>query len=97
MCKNGQWGGIHLLSFQIYLRKYDSDIFSACFPWCRRRVGAALLLSMLCLSRSIQSVNPIKINPVNSAGLATKKRDIVVRPDFELDKFIRILANQKLI
>jgi hypothetical protein len=39
----------------------------------------------------------IEINPVDSAGSATKKkRGIVVRSASELDEFNRILANQKL-
>ncbi len=79
------------------MRNYDFDLFTACLPWCHKRVGAVLLLSMLCLSRSIQSINPIKINPVDSAGSATKKRGIIGRCASELDEFNRILANQKLI
>ena len=39
----------------------------------------------------------IEINPVDSAGSATKKRGIVVRSASELDQFNRILANQKLV
>ena len=39
----------------------------------------------------------IEINPVDSAGSATKKRGIVVRFASELDEFNRILANQKLV
>jgi len=38
-----------------------------------------------------------EINPVDSAGSATKKRGIVVRSASELDEFNRILSNQKLV
>jgi hypothetical protein len=38
-----------------------------------------------------------EINPVDSAGSATKKRGIVIRSASELDEFNRILANQKLV
>ena len=47
---------------------------------------------------SIQDRQPLlEINPVDSAGSATKKRGIVVRSASELDEFNRILANQKLV
>jgi hypothetical protein len=39
----------------------------------------------------------IEINPVYSAGSATKKRGIVVRSASELGELNRILANQKLV
>ena len=38
-----------------------------------------------------------EINPVDSAGSATKKRGMVARSASELDEFNRILANQKLV
>ena len=48
-------------------------------------------------SRTRQATIAIQINPVDSAGSATKKRGIVVRSASELDEFNRILANQKLV
>ena len=48
-------------------------------------------------SRTRQAAIAIEINPVDSAGSATKKRGIVVRSGSELDGFNRILANQKLV
>jgi hypothetical protein len=48
-------------------------------------------------SRTRQAAIAIEINPVDSAGSATKKRGIVVRSASELDEFNRILSNQKLI
>ena len=48
-------------------------------------------------SRTRQAAIAIEINPVDSAGSATKKRGIVVRSASELDEFNRILANQKLV
>jgi hypothetical protein len=47
-------------------------------------------------SRTRQAAITIEINPVDSAGSATKKRGIVVRSS-ELDEFNRILSNQKLV
>jgi hypothetical protein len=44
-----------------------------------------------------QAAIAIEINPVDSAGSATKKRGIVVRSVSELDEFNRILSNQKLV
>src|SRR5262249_23825564 len=44
-----------------------------------------------------QAAIAIEINPVDSAGSATKKRGIVVRSASELDEFNRILSNQKLV
>jgi hypothetical protein len=44
-----------------------------------------------------QAAIAIEINPVDSAGSATKKRGIVVRSTSELDEFNRILSNQKLV
>ena len=44
-----------------------------------------------------QAAIAIEINPVDSAGSATKKRGIIVRSASELDEFNRILSNQKLI
>ena len=48
-------------------------------------------------SRTRQAAVAIEINPVDSAGSATKKRGIVVRSASELDEFNRILSNQKLV
>src|SRR5215467_12409526 len=48
-------------------------------------------------SRTRQAAIAIEINPVDSAGSATKKRGIVVRSSSELDEFNRILSNQKLV
>jgi len=48
-------------------------------------------------SRTRQAAIAIEINPVDSAGSATKKRGIIVRSASELDEFNRILSNQKLI
>jgi hypothetical protein len=48
-------------------------------------------------SRTRQAAIAIEINPVDSAGSATKKRGIVVRSASELDEFNRILSNQKLV
>ena len=39
----------------------------------------------------------IEVNPVDSAGSATKKRGIVVRSASELDEFNRIMSNEKLV
>jgi hypothetical protein len=47
--------------------------------------------------RTRQAAIAIEINPVDSAGSATKKRGIVVRSASELEEFNRILANQKLV
>ena len=48
-------------------------------------------------STTRQTAIAIEINPVDSAGSATKKRGIVVRSASELDEFNRILSNQKLV
>jgi transcription initiation factor TFIID subunit TAF12 len=56
-----------------------------------------VFLLKLPLSRTRQAAIAIEINPVDSAGSATKKRGIVVRSAYELDEFNRILANQKLV
>ena len=48
-------------------------------------------------SRTRQVAIAIEINPVDSAGSATKKRGIVVRSASELDEFNCILSNQKLV
>jgi hypothetical protein len=47
-------------------------------------------------SRSRQASIAIEINPVDAAGVPTKKRGIVIRSASELDQFNRILANEKL-
>ena len=48
-------------------------------------------------SRSRQASIAIEINPVDAAGSATKKRGKVIKSASELDRFNRILANQKLM
>ncbi len=48
-------------------------------------------------SRTRKAAIAIEINPVDSAGSATKKRGIVVRSASELDEFNRILSNEKLV
>ena len=56
-----------------------------------------VFLLKLPASRTRQAAIAIEINPVDSAGSATKKRGIVVRSASELDEFNRILSNQKLV
>jgi len=65
--------------------------------WERRatNIPGVFLLKLLS-SRTRLAAIAIGINPVDSAGSATKKRGIVVRSTSELDEFNRILANQKL-
>jgi hypothetical protein len=66
--------------------------------WERRATNIpGVFLMKLPSSRTRQAVIAIEINPVDSAGSATKKRGIVVRSASELDEFNRILANQKLV
>src|SRR5215469_2686591 len=65
--------------------------------WERRATNIpGVFLLKLPSSRTRQAAIAIEINPVDSAGSATKKRGIVVRSASELDEFNRILANQKL-
>jgi len=63
----------------------------------RGREEQPIFLMKLPSSRTRQAAIAIEINPVDSAGSATKKRGIVVRSASELDEFNRILANQKLV
>jgi len=66
--------------------------------WERRATNIpGVFLMKLPSSRTRQAAIAIEINPVDSAGSATKKRGIVVRSASELDEFNRILANQKLV
>ena len=66
--------------------------------WERRATNIpGVFLLKLPSSRTRQAAIAIEINPVDSAGSATKKRGIVVRSASELDEFNRILSNQKLI
>ena len=66
--------------------------------WERRATNIPrVFLMKLPSSRTRQAAIAIEINPVDSAGSATKKRGIVVRSASELDEFNRILANQKLV
>jgi hypothetical protein len=66
--------------------------------WERRATNIpGIFLMKLPSSRTRQAAIAIEINPVDSAGSATKKRGIVVRSASELDEFNRILANQKLV
>ena len=66
--------------------------------WERRATNIpGVFLLKLPSSRTRQVTIAIEINPVDSAGSATKKRGIVVRSASELDEFNRILSNQKLV
>jgi len=66
--------------------------------WERRATNIpGVFLLKLPSSRTRQAAIAIEINPVDSAGSATKKRGIVVRSSSELDEFNRILSNQKLV
>ena len=66
--------------------------------WERRATNIpGVFLLKLPSSRTRQAAIAIEINPVDSAGTATKKRGIVVRSSSELDEFNRILSNQKLV
>jgi hypothetical protein len=66
--------------------------------WERRATNIpGVFLMKLPSSRTREAAIAIEINPVDSAGSATKKRGIVVRSASELDEFNRILANQKLV
>ena len=66
--------------------------------WERRATNIpGVFLMKLPSSRTRQAAIAIEINPVDSAGSATKKRGIVVRSASELNEFNRILANQKLV
>ena len=66
--------------------------------WERRATNIpGVFLLKLPSSRTRQAAVALEINPVNSAGSATKKRGIVVRSASELDEFNRILSNQKLV
>jgi len=66
--------------------------------WERRATSIpGVFLLKLPSSRARQAAVALEINPVNSAGSATKKRGIVVRSASELDEFNRILSNQKLV
>ena len=66
--------------------------------WERRATNIpGVFLMKLPSSRTRQAAIAIEINPVDSAGSATKKRGIVVRSASELDEFNRILASQKLV
>jgi hypothetical protein len=66
--------------------------------WERRATNIpGVFLLKLPSSRTRQAAIAIEINPVDSAGSATKKRGIVVRSASELDEFNRILADQKLV
>jgi len=66
--------------------------------WERRATSIpGVFLLKLPSSRTRQAAVALEINPVNSAGSATKKRGIVVRSASELDEFNRILSNQKLV
>jgi len=67
--------------------------------WERRATNIpGVFLLKLPSSRTRQAAISIeKINPVDSAGSATKKRAIVVKSASELDEFNRILSNQKLV
>jgi hypothetical protein len=65
--------------------------------WERRATNIpGVFLLKLPSSRTRQAAIAIEINPVDSAGSATKKRGMVVRSTSALDEFNRILANQKL-
>ena len=66
--------------------------------WERRATNIpGVFLLKLPSSRTKQAAIAIEINPVDSAGSATKRRGIVVRSASELDEFNRTLANQKLV
>jgi len=66
--------------------------------WERRATNIpGVFLLKLPTSRTRQAAIAIEINPVDSAGSATKKRGIVLRSASELDEFNRILSNQKLV
>ena len=66
--------------------------------WERRATSIpGVFLLKLPSSRTRQAAVALEINPVNSAGSATKKRGIVVRSASELDEFNRILSNKKLV
>ena len=56
-----------------------------------------VLFGDLTVEHIVRRAIAIEINPVDSAGSATKKRGIVVRSASELDEFNRIVANQKLV
>jgi hypothetical protein len=59
--------------------------------WERRATNIpGVFLMKLPSSRTRQAAIAIEINPVDSAGSATKKRGIVVRSASELDEFNRI-------
>ena len=66
--------------------------------WERRATNiTGVFLLKLPSYRTKQAAIAIEINPVDSAGSATKKRGIVVRSASELDEFNRILSNEKLV
>jgi len=66
--------------------------------WERRATNIpGVFLLKLPSSRTRQGAVAIEVNPVDAAGSATKKRDIVIRSASELNEFNRILGNQKLV
>jgi hypothetical protein len=75
-----------------------SALLSKSRDWERRPTNIpGIYLLKLPSSRSRQASIAIKINPVDAAGAATKKRGIVIRSSSELDQFNCILTDQKLI
>jgi hypothetical protein len=65
--------------------------------WERRATNIpGIFLLKLPSSGTRRAAVAVEINPLDSAGSATKKRGIVVRSASELDEFNRILSNQKL-
>jgi hypothetical protein len=75
-----------------------TDFLRDARDWERRVTNIpGVFLLKLPSSRTRQAAIAIEINPVDSAGSATKKRGIVVRSASELDEFNRILSNEKLV
>jgi hypothetical protein len=75
-----------------------ADFLKDAKDWERRATNIpGVFLLKLPSSRTRQAAIAIEINPVDAAGSATKKRGIVIRSASELDRFNRILANQKLV
>jgi hypothetical protein len=66
--------------------------------WERRATNIpGVFLLNLPSSRTRQAAVAIEVTPVDATGSATKKRGIVIRSASELNEFLRILGNQKLV
>ena len=68
-----------------------SALLSKSRDWERRPTNIPGIYLKLPSSRSRQASIAIKINPVDAAGAATKKRGIVIRSSSELDQLIVFL------